>query len=321
MNHGSIRRASAPGALSRLSTRLLCLMLSMGLAGAGQAAAGDDRYSCRDFRGYRVIDLNENSYQETFVFDSDEDVLFLGPNSPRRKYLRIDGGRHVAVLGGSFAPSYGYNAPTAAIGTKNQSGSIWIEGVSIDNQDSYGSDGIVLNAAGTKPIPATVLNTSIVNVQGTEHGRHGDIMQPQGRISLLEIENLVGSTSYQGLFLTRQEGVSYGGKVERIKLKDVRLEHLSGGDKRCLYLIAVGGKQEIELDNVYLTRQPYVSHCSGGSFFVQDSAEVTGSPKYGEPENAEMSGASVTRVSSSGATKGKPVAASYRAASQAACGR
>ena len=321
MNHGPIQRVSAPRALSRLSAKFLCLMLSMGLAGAGQAAAGDDRFSCRDFRGYRVIDLNENSYQETFVFRSDEDVLFLGPDSPRRKYLRIDGGRHVAVLGGSFAPSYGYNTPTAAIGTKNQSGSIWIEGVSIDNEDSYGSDGIVLNAAGGKAIPATVLNTSIVNVQGTEGGRHGDIIQPQGRISLLDIENLVGSTSYQGLFLTRQEGVSYGGKVERIKLKNVQLEHLPGGDKRCLYLIAVGGNQQIELDNVYLTRQPHVSHCSGGSFFVQNSAKVTGSPEYGEPESAELSGASVTRVSSSGAGKGKVAAASYRTASGAACGQ
>lgn len=320
--------------MTRYPLKAFYLALCLGLANSGQAAAEiDGRFSCRDFRGYRVIDLNENSYQETFVLRSDEDVLFLGPDVPRRKYLRIEGGRNVAVLGGSFAPSYGYNTPTAAIGTKNQSGSIWIEGVSIDNQDSYGSDGIVLNAAGDKAIPATIKNTTIVNVQGTQNGRHGDIVQPQGRIGELTITNLIGTTGYQGLFLMRQDGISYGGKVDSIKLTNVRLEHLPGGDKRCLYLISVGGKQDVELDNVYLTRQPHSPHCSGGSMLSRGTAELAGTPRYDDPEDVPITGASVEAILASSAssivqagiikakasTSGTPMDTSYRAASTVAC--
>lgn len=314
-------------ALTRYPLKAFYMALCLGLANSGQAAGADGTFSCRDFKGYRIIDLNENSYQETFVLRSDEDVLFLGPDVPRRKYLRIDGGRNVAVVGGSFAPSYSYNPPAAAIGTKNQSGSIWIEGVSIDNDDSYGSDGIILNAAGDKAIPATIRNTTIVNIKGTEKGRHGDIVQPQGRIGELAITNLIGTTGYQGLFLMRQDGVSYGGKVDRIKLSNVRLEHLPGGDERCLYLISVGGKQDVELDDVYLTRQPHSPYCSGGSMLSKDTAKVIGSPRYDDPEDAAITGASVKAaladfagvIKAKASTGGGTADTSYRAASNAAC--
>jgi hypothetical protein len=323
--------------------KALCAMLSMGLTNVAQAVESYSRFSCRDFSRYRVIDLNQNSYQERFILRSDEDVLFLGPDMPRQRYLAIEGGRHVAILGGSFAPSYSYNPPTSTIGTKNQSGSIWIEGVSINNQESFGTDGIVLNAAGEKAIPATVRNATIVNVQGTQNGKHGDVIQPQGRISELEITNLIGTTSYQGLFLMRQEGISYGGKAESIRLRDVRLKHLPDGDKRCLYLISVGGQQSVELENVHLTRQPHASHCSGGSLLSKSPVRVIGALEYTELEDVALSGyltpipsitgasvsakagdvaASATRVARTTTYTTGPLVAdiSYRAASKAACG-
>jgi hypothetical protein len=322
--------------------KVLYVILSVGLTNVAQAVESYSRFPCRDFSGYRVIDLNKNSYQERFILRSDEDVLFLGPDMPRQKYLSIEGGRHVAILGGNFAPSYSYNPPTSTIGTKNQSGSIWIEGVSINNQESFGTDGIVLNAAGEKAVPATVRNATIVNVQGTQNGKHGDVIQPQGRISELEITNLIGTTTYQGLFLVRQEGISYGGKAESIRLRDVRLEHLPDGDKRCLYLLSVGGQQSVELEIVHLTRQPHISHCSGGSLSSKSPVDVIGTPEYAEPEDVALSSyltpsplitgasvseeagdvaASATRVARATTyTTGQLVAdISYRAASRAAC--
>lgn len=61
-----------------------------------------------DPAGYRVIDLNRNASQEVFRFGADENVWFIGPSVPRTKRLRIEGGNHVVVTGGNFAPHYAW---------------------------------------------------------------------------------------------------------------------------------------------------------------------------------------------------------------------
>lgn len=266
---------------------LAALALATVLLPLGEAAAQTSPY-----QGYRVIDLSTVGNQERFTLGANEDVLFQGTGTTRTKALVIEGGRNVAVIGGTFKPQYA-NGPTATIYTKNQSGSIWIDGVNIDNARAPGMDGIVLNADGENRIPATVRNSSVYNIQGWQAGRHGDVIQPQGRLSELNVFNLKGSTAYQGLFLARQEGVDYGGKVEKINLENVQLEHLvtANSNRQCLYLMSFGGQQQVNIKNVYLTGQPHRSNCRGESMLNLGGADIAGQPTYTENQVASVTGA------------------------------
>lgn len=245
-----------------------------------------------DPAGYRVIDLNRNTSQEVFRFGADENVWFIGPSVPRTKRLRIEGGNHVVVTGGNFAPHYawtpgGVNA-TGTIQTVRTNGSIYIENVHIDNKGAFGSDALTLNSAGTRKIPATILNSTAVNVSGAQQNElapddraHGDIVQPQGALSDLTIVNFNGSTDYQGLFLMKQDDVGWGGKVDSVHLENVNLWH-TGPNANCAYLLGIGGtsRQTVTLRNVTLTRQPRTRPCAGESVMNYGNAAVTGSVSY-----------------------------------------
>lgn len=240
---------------------------------------------------YRVIDLNRTT-QETFNLSATDDVRFVGPSTPRRVGLRINGGRHIAITGGSFAPQKtwvtGGNNMTGTIATKAQTGSLWIEGVRIDNAGAFGSDAMTLNAGGTKYIPAYVQNTVAVNVQGKEQASlapnlraHADIIQPQGSLSALNIYNLQGSTDYQGLMVMKQDSVAYGGKVNVVNLEKVNLWHTRANDN-CPYLLIIGGssRQVVNLTDVTFTPPPNGRSCKGISVNTFPNAVVTGTVKY-----------------------------------------
>lgn len=240
---------------------------------------------------YRIIDLNKTT-QETFNLSATDNVRFVGPTLPRKTGLRINGGNHIAITGGNFAPVKtwvtGGNNMTGTIHTKQQNGSIYIEGVKIDNAKAYGSDGLTLNAAGTKLIPAIVQNTTVINVQGKEEANlapnlraHGDILQPQGALSTLSLYNVQGSANYQGLMLMKQDTVVYGGKVNAVILERVNLWH-TGPNDNCSYLIIIGGssKQTVSLKDVTLTRVPNGRSCKGGSVNTFPNATVTGTVTY-----------------------------------------
>lgn len=233
--------------------------------------------------GCTVIDLNKNTTQDTWTFNPTQDVCFIGPTQTRTKAVRTVGGRKIGLYGGKFAPAYAPSgAPIAAFSTKEQSagGEIVVDGVTMDLKNAKFMDAIVLNQNGGTAIPARVVNSTVTNVYGTQDGKHADIIQPQGRISTLTVENLKGSTYYQGLFLSRQEGVAYGGKAENIVMRNVQLNHAAPAagypvKPQCFYLASFGGNQTVSLTNVTVSKQPYQSNCAGGSVLNQ-GARVTG---------------------------------------------
>ncbi len=261
-----------------------CLML----AGLAQA---------KDFTNYRIIDLDSIPNQDVFNLGASENVMFVGDNV-RTKRLRIEGGNDVAVVGVKFAPVYKWdpkNKSTGTLQTVRTNGSIWIEDVHIDNKNAFGSDAFTLNSAGTKKIPATIVNSSALNVNGSQQDHlhpndraHGDIVQPQGALSTLTIKGLNGSTDYQGLFLMKQDRVAWGGKVDKVVMEDVNLWHTKA-NTNCAYLLGIGGtsRQEVSMKNVTLTRQPRSKPCQGESVMNYGNASVTGNVKYVGPVDFE----------------------------------
>ncbi len=243
--------------------------------------------------GCTVIDLNKNTTQDTWNFAPTQDVCFIGPTQTRTKAVRTVGGRKIGLYGGKFAPAYAPSgAPIAAFSTKEQSagGEIVVDGVTMDLKNAKFMDAIVLNQNGGTAIPARVVNSTVTNVYGTQDGKHADIIQPQGRISTLTVENLKGSTYYQGLFLSRQEGVAYGGKAENIVMRNVQLNHAPPAAgfpvaSQCFYLASFGGNQNVSLTNVTVSQQPYQSNCAGGSVLNQ-GARVTGAAKVASTNSA-----------------------------------
>lgn len=274
-----------------LSLTLMASAALISLTAGGQAAM---------IPGCTVIDLNRNTTQDTWTFGAAQDVCFIGPSTARTKAVRTVGGRKIGLYGGKFAPVYGVEgAPIAAFSTKEQSagGEIVVDGVSMDLKNAKFMDGIVLNQNGSTAIPAKIVNSTITNVYGTQDGKHADIVQPQGRIRTLTMENVIGSTYYQGLFLARQEGVAYGGKAEAVVLKNVALSHATPDaahpvKPQCYYLASFGGSQTVSMTNVSVTKQPYRTGCSGGSTINLGGARVSGQA---------VEGTAATGVTGSGA--------------------
>lgn len=229
-----------------------------GFSYGGSIAPGTLKYDRPDFSDYRVIDLNDYHGTTNFRFGDNENVLFLGADEVRTtSWLKVTGGNDIAILGGKFQPQSDGWAKTGAIVFRETQGSVYIEGVHIDNKNSFGSDGIVLNGPGGDFIDVTIQNVRVDNVGGTQRGKHGDVIQPQGPVEAMKIYNLTGATSYQGFFLDYQEK-SYGGKLKHIELENVDLRHIDGsfsGSQYLLWFDNDGSKQTVELNNVWVTQQ------------------------------------------------------------------
>ncbi len=223
---------------------------------------GSLKYSQPNFSGYKVIDLN-NTGQTSFRFGSGDKVLFLGANNKTYSHLRVEGGKHVAIIGGKYAPgkntvrSGGKSNITGTLYFKNMTGggSIYIEGVHVDNKDSFGSDGIVLNAGNDGGfVDVTIQNSRVENIDGCQPCSHGDVIQTQGRVSSLKMYNFTGTSGYQGFFLPYQDK-SYGGKLRgKVEFEKVNLGALRTANNdhtTHLFWFDTNGKQQISLKNVY----------------------------------------------------------------------
>lgn len=227
-----------------------------------------------------VIDLNDsaNANRTTWPVPAETDVTVIGSTAPRSRQISIQGARDVKIEGGIWKPTK--REYDGTIHTKNITGSVTISGATIDNSGVRGADGVVVNAGGKTAIPFLMMNSTITGIRGTQGGDHADGVQPQGAVSSFEMENVRIATDYQGLMLADQPTVSYGGKVREIKLTNVGIEKLAGGEGGCRYPIITGGKQTVQLSNVTIYDQ---SGCRGnGLLNVDNRAQITGQPSYGK---------------------------------------
>lgn len=132
------------------------------------------------------------------------DYLIKLPPTPRISQVKIQGGRHVVVIGGHVQI-------TAAGGTAfyirggDPGRIVHIEGVEIDSDllaegDAFAIDGS-LQGAQDPDIIVQVENVRVERLYGTQGTIHADVIQPWGGVKELRVDRLSGRSNYQGLFL------------------------------------------------------------------------------------------------------------------------
>ncbi|MEO1249108.1 MAG: Ig-like domain-containing protein, partial [Pseudomonadota bacterium] len=198
-----------------------------------------------------VFDLSQSS-QFQYELDPDQDAVFIGgaaEDMPHR--FKVVGGRDIVLLGGTFVSS---TSTSSTLRFDDVYGSVFIDGVHIDNAATFGQDGIVVGGAdGTTP-DVTIQNTLVDNISGSiADGEHGDVFQPQGPLGHLKVFNLTGSSNYQGFFLQEQPDRS-GAELESATLENVNLRH-TPGDHFTSILLWLGEPYPTTLKNVFVTQK------------------------------------------------------------------
>ncbi len=235
----------------------------------GGSCSGTLKYPPPKFSDYKIIDLN-NQNKTSFSFGKNDKVLFLGSDNKTYSHLRIEGGKDIAIIGGKYAPPSsttrggGKSNITGTLYFKNltEGGSIYIEGVHVDNKDSFGTVGIVLNA-GTDGgnVDVTIQNSRVENIDGCKPCSHGDVIQTQGKVKSLKMYNFTGTSGYQGFFLPYQSK-PYGGKLKgKVEMENVNLRVIPtkiNDHTPHTFWFDTNGAQQISLKNVYSQGGKYV---------------------------------------------------------------
>ncbi|HLO76689.1 MAG TPA: calcium-binding protein [Magnetospirillum sp.] len=199
-----------------------------------------------------IIDLSKTGSQDWWQFGANEDVIFIGANTPRTlDKLQTDGGRNIVVLGGDFQPTG--DSRSATLHFLNLNGSVHVEGVHIDSKNSS-QDGIaVAGAPGHQP-DVTVQNCVIENIHGTEGGVHADVFQTHGSVGNMRFYNVTGDTSYQGFFISPQ----YDPPHKSADFENVNISYNGGSGYTYQYWFLDGDNQKpypVTLKNVYATER------------------------------------------------------------------
>ena len=166
--------------------------------------------------------------------------------------VRLIGGRNVVVIGGHITiPWAGGSASIGdrlALYLKNQTGTVHVEGLLIDNAGGDLSEGIQINA------PQAVVQIQNVRIDGI-HARdevnwsdnHPDLVQPWGGVQALRIDRFTGETDYQGFFL-----VGSAGPIGKVDLRDVNVV----GTDTSRYLFWQEDGVPVNLQNVWFAPAP-----------------------------------------------------------------
>jgi hypothetical protein len=174
-----------------------------------------------------VIDLSKTGGQDYWSFSDNQDVIFIGDTShTRTDKIQTQGGHNIMVLGGDYQVN---TAPTGSLAFYGATGTVFVDGVHIDNSKSSGTDGI--DISGGQNTSLVVQNTSIENVNGAFSGGqaasgngHADGIQIQGDLGgQVDLHNVHVSTNYQGLFMSPQYSIA----PSKVTLDNVDLHYTS----------------------------------------------------------------------------------------------
>ena len=136
--------------------------------------------------------------------------------------LSIVGGRNVALVGGHItvtAPRGASGDDRRALALRDQTGTVHVEGLLIDNAGGDLAEGIQIAA------PAATVQLQNVRVEGV-HARdetgfsdtHPDLVQVWGGVEQLRVHNFTGVTRYQGFFLKPDRN-----RIGRVLLSNVNV--------------------------------------------------------------------------------------------------
>lgn len=212
----------------------------------------DMKWAFPELENPTIIDLSKTGGQNWWQFGPEEDVIFIGADTPRTlNKLQTDGGRNIVVLGGDFQPSG--DSKSATLQFLNLNGSVHVEGVRIDSKNAS-QDGIAVAGAPGKQPDVTVQNTVIQNIHGSEGGIHADVFQTHGPVGNMRFYNVTGDTSYQGFFIAPQ----YSPGHKSADFENVNISYNGGSGYTYQYWFLDGDNEKpypVTLKNVYATER------------------------------------------------------------------
>jgi hypothetical protein len=234
----------------RLATVLALLVPSSTSASASEP---DPRLSWAPPRldSPTIVDVSASNH--VLKLDPTRDYLIRMPATKLSVLggLVIVGGHDVVLVGGEITiPSWGASHPTDNRGLylKNQTGTVHVEGLLIDDSGGALSEGIDVNA------PEAIVQLENVRVERL-HARdeagfsdnHPDLIQSWAGPAELRVDRFTGTTDYQGFYLAPQE---LGGRSQprRIDLRRVNVETTASAR----YLLWQVGNAPLRLWDVWI---------------------------------------------------------------------
>lgn len=223
-------------------------LVTFGLGAAAALALAANRLADRPASA-AVSDRNAwaNRFRE---LGPGEDAKISAPIGGWFGPVVVKGGRHVVIDGGGET--------SARLQFKAQTGSVTVSNLNI-LLDGEGDAIAVASRNGHSP-NVTLNNIRVEGVRGTRDGIHSDIFQGQGDIGRLVINDLVGSSGYQGIFLKGTRGRAVGS----VHLNRVALSY-SGAASGFLLWFGDGVRKPgdvaaprfpVHLKQVYVTPRP-----------------------------------------------------------------
>ncbi len=147
------------------------------------------------------------------------DLLVKMPKKVCATQLNITNARNVHIIGGHL--SLGVDVKRA-VSFANIKGHAHVEGLHVDVQNRA-ADGIRIYNSPKATL--TVQNSLIEGLGGEPKGAHGDVIHTQGGgpLDALEVENVSGYTSYQGIFTPYRLPKDGATGANRVVMKNVNL--------------------------------------------------------------------------------------------------
>jgi len=252
-----VRRSDTSARAAHVAPMLLCVALGILLsAGMAAEAPGAGPRNPPALVDPIVVQLPASYYGATFPVD--QDVELVMPEDPRWSVINVTGGRNIVLKGGSTVLTS--DSGNSVVRFSGASGSVTIEDTIID-VNGHTDDAVDVSGSSAAPYvffpDVFLINDRIDGINTDQEHNHGDIFQPEGSIGNLVIENLTGSSNYQGIFILSRFPVTSA------YLKNVNLSYEPGGQP-VTYLLwirsASDGSAEsmypITLDNTWVQPRP-----------------------------------------------------------------
>jgi hypothetical protein len=171
------------------------------------------------------------------------------------------GGHNVVIVGGAISipantpAGSAYDAQRTGIYIKGATGTVHVEGVTIEGAPGAQFDGVDIDAP-----QATVQleNDRVIGVQGGFSSFHGDVVQPWGGVADLRIDHLTATSNYQGLTLQQDLGPIGSAEVSNVDLTATAIAPVDGGG-HMLWLTKDSNAcaaYPIAFSNVYIQPRP-----------------------------------------------------------------
>jgi len=235
----------------------LATVLALVVPASANASAPDPRLSWAPPQLDSPTIVNVSDSNHFLRLDPTRDYLVRMPTTKLSVLggLVIVGGHNVVLVGGVITiPSWGLVHPTDNRGLylKNQTGTVHVEGLLIDNSGGALSEGINVNA------PKATIHLENVRVEGVHErdevhfsSNHPDLIQSWAGPAELRVDRFTGTTDYQGIYLAPQE---LGERLQprRIDLRRVNIETMASAR----YLLWQVGTAPLRLDDVWIRPSP-----------------------------------------------------------------